>query len=143
MCARLLFYVVLLTCASQVAASASNSQETPLIPTLSWSDIKALYPPNREPGDWNLPKLKGIPHEPELLAQCKSDLARTLALDPKSLAVGPFVPPGKIVLCSLNKDPENRIIYFVLEYESELPGMFVVYYYDPEQERFILKSRRM
>jgi hypothetical protein len=134
---------LVLICALRAETPTPTTSEAPLIPALSWSDIQALYAPNRKPGDWDSPKVKSIPREAELISQCQKDLARTLRLNPASLDVGPYVPPGTISFQSLHKDPVNRIIYFVLRYDSDLPGFFVVYYYDPVQNRFILKSRRM
>ena len=48
-----------------------------------------------------------------------------------------------MILRSINQDTDSRIVLFVFEYDSEMvTDLFVVYYYDPVQDRFILKSHR-
>ena len=51
---------------------------------------------------------------------------------------------GELSLRSISKDPENRIIYFVFSYDSELVNVpFLVHHYDPLQGRIVLKSNRI
>jgi hypothetical protein len=119
-----------------------STRPTPL-PYLSWQDVKALYSPKRYPGDWDCPKLKSYPHEKELIAQCQEDLKLSVESNSDPFHRNHALGPGKLVLNCITKDPENRIVYFVFSYVSELESdLFVVYYFDPAQGRFILKSSR-
>jgi len=142
------YYSLILTfiwCISLAPAGAADvaTHEHSPIPYLSWQDIKALYPPKRYPGDWDCPKLKDYPHQKELIERCKEDLKLSIEANPDPFQRNHALYAGKLVLNSITKDPENRIIYFVFNYESDLVNdLFVVYYYDPSQNRFILKSTR-
>ena len=50
---------------------------------------------------------------------------------------------GHLAIDSVTKDPVNRIVYFNFSFESEMVyDLFVVYYYDPLQDRFIFKTNR-
>jgi hypothetical protein len=121
------------------AASGSNSLP---VPYLSWQDIKALYPPNRHIGDWNFPKVDRLPRRDDLIERCNQDLRLSLQRNPDPFQMNHALPQGKLRLITITKDPESRVIYFVFSYESQLIfDLNIIYYYDPAQDRFILKSR--
>jgi hypothetical protein len=128
------------------SASVSAVPDALPVPYLSWQDVKALYPPKHYPGDWDCPKLKSYPHEQELIQRCQQDLQLSLKVNPDPFSLGHKLWPGKLLLNCIAKDPENRVVYFVFAYDSDsqwgAPDLFVVYYYDPFQGRFILKSTR-
>lgn len=120
--------------------AASGSASLP-VPYISWQDIKALYPPKRPIGDWDFPKADKLSHQSELIERCSEDLRLSLRRNPDPFRMNRALPPGKMRLIVITKDPESRIIYFVFSYESELiTDLRIIYYYDPEQDRFILKS---
>ncbi len=124
---------------SQVQTAASQLP----IPYLSFEDLVALYPPKRIIGDWNSPKLASVPHQKELIARCLRDMEISRKANPDPLRRGRPLPERKMILRSINQDTDSRIILFVFEYDSEMVfDLFVVYYYDPVQDRFILKSQR-
>ncbi len=126
-----------------ITSSACAAPDSWPIPYLSWQDVRALYPPNRYPGDWDCPKLKSCPHEQELIKRCEQDLQLSLDRNPDPFSRGHKLGQGKLHLDCITKDPANRIVYFVFSYRSEMvTDLFVVYYYDPGQGRFILKSTR-
>ena len=63
--------------------------------------------------------------------------------NPDPLRRGYPLPEGKMILWSIHQDKDSRIILFIFDYDSEMVvDLFVVYYYDPVQDRFILKSQR-
>ena len=121
---------------------ASDSACGP-VPYLSWQDIKALYPPHRHIGDWDFLKVNHLPNQGALVERCNQDLRFSLKINPDPFRMNRPLPPGKLRLWAITKDSESRIIYLVFSYQSELVyDLFVIYYYDPVQDRFILKSTR-
>jgi hypothetical protein len=139
--------VALVFLASLSLTRADDQASKPLaarpIPYIPWQDVKTLYGPNHYPGDWDHPKVADLPHKDELVERCKRDLTLSFLADSDPLKIGRVLPPGKLVLTSINKDSKNQIIYFVFSYNSELiTDLFVVYYYDQVHDRFILKIRR-
>jgi len=133
-----------LLCLCLSAWSQAQAATSPLpIPYLSFEDLVALYPPKRIIGDWNSPKLASMPHQKELIARCLRDMEISRKANPDPLRLGRPLPEGKMILRSINQDTDSRIVLFVFEYDSEMvTDLFVVYYYDPVQDRFILKSHR-
>jgi hypothetical protein len=120
--------------------AATGSSHLP-VPYISWQDIKALYPPHRHIGDWDFPKVDKLPHRSDLIERCNQDLRLSLKSNPDPFQMNRALPTGKLQLIAITKDPDSRIIYFVFSYESELiTDLRIIYYYDPEQDRFILKS---
>jgi hypothetical protein len=119
------------------------------IPFLTWTDVKDLYSnkvraiKGKQPGDWDYPKLKSYPNEVELVKFCERDLALSLRANPDPFQLGHSLPSGNLMLDGIYKDPDNQMVYFVFEYDSELiTDLHVVYYYDLAQGCFILKSTR-
>jgi hypothetical protein len=132
-----------------VQAAPTAAKDDSPIPILGFQDVNALYTSgesvSREhfPGDWNYPKLKNYPHQKELIERCKLDWSMSMEKTPDPFHNGRALPPGELRLLSVTKDPKNRIVYFNFEYDSQLVSdVWIIYYYDPHQDRFILKSRR-
>jgi len=131
-------------------AVEATTREQPPIPVLSFDDVTALYTakdrPSADhfPGDWNYPKLKSYPHQKELIDRCLQDWTATMKVNPNPFHMMRNLKSGRLVFGSINKDPKNRIVYFNFGFESELVyDFFVVYYYDPHQDRLILKTNRI
>jgi hypothetical protein len=133
------------TCFPLFAQSTPISSEEPshieVVPYIPFQDLRALFAPNKHVGDWDFPKLTDLPHKNELVARCIQDMELSTRENPDPLHMGRPLLPGKWILSSINKNPDSGIIYFIFGYQSDLVyDIFLVYYYDPKQDRFILKS---
>ncbi len=147
-CSLTLAFILCLFVVPTVAGDV-HTKEQPPIPVLSFTDVTALYSAKERPsadhfpGDWNYPELKNYPRQKELIDRCLQDWAATIKVNPNPFHGMSDLKSGHLAFGSVNKDPKNRIVYFNFRFESErVYDLFVVYYYDPYQDRFILKTNR-
>ena len=128
--------------AQSTRISPSEPSHLKVVPYIPFQDLRALFAPNKHVGDRDFPKLTELPHKKELVARCLHDMEVSTKENSDPLHMGRPLLPGNWILSSINQNPDSGIVYFNFWYQSELVNdLFLVYYYDPKQDHFILKSR--